>query len=126
VTDRSYPLVEVHYAFWGVLTVPIGFAGLFFLIPGLIFEWGVPLEIIAGILIVYVAKLAQRARAAWLFGLILHTLLLVGALYYIPRWPTLLGFPLALANLYSLLVLLVYRRLWTEQIDPALQETLVV
>jgi hypothetical protein len=70
--NRSYPLVEVHYALWAVLTVPIGFAGMFFLVPGLIFEIGIPLEIIAAVLIFYIAKLTQGARAAWLFGLVLH------------------------------------------------------
>lgn len=112
--DRSYPLVEIHYALWAVLTVPIGFAGLFFLVPGLIFEIGVPLEIIAGMLIAYVYNLTQLKRAAWLFGLALHGLLLVGALFYLPRIAPLLGVPLALANLYSLIVLLMYRNLWTK------------
>jgi hypothetical protein len=117
--NRSYALVEIHYAFWAVLTVPIGFAGMFFLIPGLIFEIGIPLEVIAAVLIVYIAKLTRGVRAAWLFGLILHGALLVGAVYYIPRLPALLGFPLGFANLYSLGVLLVYRKIWTD--TPAAQ-----
>ncbi|UCC72486.1 MAG: hypothetical protein JSV86_19325 [Gemmatimonadota bacterium] len=119
--NRSYPLVEVHYALWAVLTVPIGFAGMFFLIPGLIFEIGVPLEIIAAILIVYIAKLTRGARRAWLFGLLLHALLVLGAVYYIPRLPALLGLPLMLVNLYSLIVLLVYRKLWVDAPNPAVQ-----
>jgi hypothetical protein len=110
--NRSYPLVEVHYALWAVLTVPIGFAGMFFLIPGLVFEVGIPLQIIAATLIVYIAKLTQGARAAWLFGLVLHAAHIVGAVYYLPRLHALLGWPLLLANLYSLAVLLVYRQLW--------------
>jgi hypothetical protein len=112
--NRSYPLVEIHYALWAVLTVPIGFAGMFFLIPGLIFEVGIPLQIIAATLIVYIAKLTQGARAAWLFGLALHAAVAIGALFYIPRLHPLLGWPLLLANLYSLIVLLVYRGLWTQ------------
>ncbi|NIN72140.1 MAG: hypothetical protein GTO46_09525 [Gemmatimonadetes bacterium] len=112
--NRSYPLVEIHYALWAVLTVPIGFAGMFFLIPGLIFEVGIPLQIIAATLIFYIAKLTQGARAAWLFGLVLHTAHILGAVYYIPRLHALLGWPLLLANLYSLIVLLVYRQLWTQ------------
>jgi hypothetical protein len=118
--NRSYPLVEIHYALWAVLTVPIGFAGMFFLIPGLIFEIGIPLEIIAAVLIFYIAKLTQGARAAWLFGLVLHGAHIVGAIYYLPRLPGLLGWPLLLANVYSLGVLLVYRQLWTG--TPALKQ----
>jgi hypothetical protein len=118
--NRSYPLVEIHYALWAVLTVPIGFAGMFFLIPGLIFEIGIPLEIIAAVLIFYIAKLTQGARAAWLFGLVLHGAHIVGAIYYLPRLPVLLGWPLLLANVYSLGVLLVYRQLWTG--TPALKQ----
>lgn len=113
---RSYPLVEVHYALWAVLTVPIGFAGLFFILPGLDFQVGLPLEIIAAVLLVYVAKLTQGVRAAWLFGLLLHLAVAVAGVYYVPRWPGLLAGPLLAANVYSLFVLLVYRRLWT---DPA-------
>ncbi len=115
--NRSYPLVEVHYALWAVLAVPIGFAGLFYILPGLIFEIGVPLEIIAAMLIVYIAKLTRRSRGAWLFGLALHALALAGAAYYVPRWPLLLGLPLAAVNLYSLVVLLAYRRLWSESAE---------
>ncbi|MGD2154733.1 MAG: hypothetical protein PVG79_15800 [Gemmatimonadales bacterium] len=112
--NRSYPLVEIHFALWAVLTVPIGFAGMFFLVPGLIFEVGIPLQIVAATLIVYVAKLTHGARAAWLFGLVLHAALALGAVYYLPRLHALLGWPLLLANLYSLAVLLAYRRLWTK------------
>ena len=112
--QRSYPLVEIHYALWAVLTVPIGFAGIFYLVPGLILEIGIPLMIIAAILLVYVAKLTQLKRAAWMFGLVLHAGLLIAGVYYLPRWPLLLGVPLAVANLYSLVVLLLHRQLWTE------------
>lgn len=122
--NRSYPLVEIHCALWAVLTVPIGFAGMFFLVPGLIFEIGVPLQVVAAILIVYIAKLTQGVRAAWLFGLLLHAVLMIGAVYYIPRLPALLGWPLLLANVYSLIVLLVYRRLWTGAHQPATQRAM--
>ena len=50
--------------------------------------------------------------------------MLLAAAYYVPRWPTLLSVPLALANLYSLIVLVAYRRLWSETADSALQEAL--
>lgn len=110
---RSYPLVEIHYAFWAVLSVPLGFAGLFFVLPGLIFEWGVPLLLVSGLLIFYVSSLTQLKRAAWIIGLVGHALLAGAAVYYVPRWPTLLGVPLLVANLYSLFVLLLYRSLWT-------------
>jgi len=122
--NRSYPLVEIHFAFWTVLSVPLGFAGTFFLFPGLVLEWGVALLGLSGLLVFYVSKLTRGTRAAWLLGLIGHGLLLVAAVYYVPRWPALLGFPLALANLYSLIVLVVYRRLWSELADSALQEAL--
>lgn len=111
--DRSYPLVEVHFALWAVLAVPIGFAGLFFLLPGLMLVEGIVLQAIAGMLLAYVWNLTQYRRGAWLFGLFLHSALLVGAFYYVPLWPDLLAIPLALANLYSLLVLAVHRRLWS-------------
>ncbi len=111
--NRSYPLVDIHYALWAVLSVPLGFAGMFFLVPGLIFEWGVPLLLISGLLVFYVSSLTRNRRAAWLIGLAMHAVLVVAAVYYIPRWPLLLGIPLLVANLYSLGVLLVYRGLWT-------------
>ncbi len=111
--NRSYPLVEVHFALWAVLTVPVGFAGLFFLLPGLMLVEGIALQAIAGILLAYIWNLTQYRRAAWFFGLLLHSALLIGAFYYVPIWPDLLAVPLALANLYSLLVLTLHRRLWS-------------
>lgn len=111
--NRSYPLVDIHYALWAVLSVPLGFAGMFFLAPGLIFEWGVPLLLISGLLVFYVSSLTRNKRVAWLIGLVAHAALVVAAVYYVPRWPLLLGIPLLVANLYSLGVLLVYRGLWT-------------
>ena len=112
VMNRSYPLVEIHYAFWAVLSVPLGFAGLFFVFPGLNFTIGVPLLAISGLLIYYIAHLTRMSRVAWLAGVAGHGALLLAAAYYVPRWPLLLGVPLAAANLYSVLVLLVRRRLW--------------
>lgn len=111
--DTSQPLVEIHYALWAVLSLPLGFAGMFFVVPGLIFEVGLPLLGVSGLLILYVAKLTQGARAAWLLGVVGHAAALVASAYYVPRWPTLLGVPLALANLYSLIVLIAYRRVWS-------------
>lgn len=110
--NRSYPLIEIHFALWGALCVPFGFAAMFFMVPGLRFEFGIPLLAIAALLIVYVLMLTRGERTAWLLGLVGHGALLLGAVYYLPRWHFLLGVPLALANLYSLIVLLVYRRLW--------------
>lgn len=121
--NRSYPLVEIHYALWAVFSVPIGFAGMFFLIPGLILQWGLLLLAVSGLLVFYVSRLTRHQRAAWLLGLALHAALLVAAIYYIPRWPPLLGVPLALANVYSLFVLSVYRGLWTAT-GPMAQEAL--
>ena len=122
--NRSYAFVEIHFALWTVLSVPLGFAGTFFLVPGLILEWGVTLLAVSGLLVFYVSKLTRGTRAAWLLGLIGHGLLLLAAVYYVPHWPTLLSVPLALANLYSLIVLVAYRRLWSETADSALQEAL--
>lgn len=110
---QSYALVEIHFALWGVLTVPLGFAGVFFLVPGLMLVQGLSLQAIAGIILLYVAQLTRLKRTAWLLGLLLHAALLFGAAYYVPRWPLLLGVPLASLNLYSLVVLLWYRRLWS-------------
>lgn len=111
--SKSYPLVEIHYALWAVLTVPIGFAGLFFLLPGLMLIEGIVLQAIAGVLLFYVVYLTRGHRAAWLFGVLLHTAALAAAYYYLPRIPLLLGLPLAILNLYSLAVLLTHRRLWS-------------
>jgi hypothetical protein len=120
--NRSNPLVEIHFAFWAVMTVPIGFAGMFFLVPGLMLGTGFTLQAIAMVLFFYVSRLTRFSRAAWLFGLVLHGGALAAAVYYVPRWPTLLGVPLALANLYSLVVLLAYHRLWTEPVETGLLE----
>lgn len=121
--NRSYPLVEIHYALWAVLSVPLGFAGMFFLVPGLMLQIAVPLLLISGLLVLYVSSLTRNKRAAWLIGLVAHAALVVAAVYYLPRWPLLLGVPLLLANLYSLGVLLVYRELWTTA-EPTVQPAL--
>lgn len=121
--NRSYPLVEIHFALWAVLSVPLGFAAMFFLVPGLMLEWGIPLLAVSGLLVFYVSMLTRLKRAAWLIGLVAHVVVLLAAFYYVPRWPTLLGMPLALANAYSLIVLLLYRSLWTTPL-PAAEEAL--
>ena len=117
--NRSYALVEIHFALWAVLSVPLGFAAMFFLVPGLMLEWGIPLLAISGLLVFYVSMLTRLKRAAWLIGLVAHAVVLLAAFYYVPRWPTLLGLPLALANAYSLMVLLLYRGLWTTPLPAA-------
>ena len=121
---QSYPLVEIHFALWGVLTVPLGFAGMFFLVPGLLLVEGFTLQAIAGTILLYVAQLTRWKRTAWLFGLLLHAGLLAGAIFYVPRWPLLLGVPLAVLNLYSLTVLLVHRRLWSGEESARLEALL--
>lgn len=113
--SRSYPLVEIHYALWAVLAVPLGFAGLFFVLPGLMFAVGLTLLAVSGVLLLYVSYLTRFSRTAWLGGVVGHALLLAAAFYYLPRWPILLGVPLALANLYSLAVLLIRRGLWADE-----------
>lgn len=119
--NRSNPLVEIHFALWAVLSVPLGFAGLFFLVPGLMLVEGFILQAIAAMLIGYIANLTRLKRPAWLFGLLLHLALVIGAVYYLPRLPMLLGLPLLLANIYSLAVLVIYRRVWTEPSTPVLE-----
>lgn len=109
--ERTPAPVEIHYALWGVLSVPLGFAGAFYVI-GLMWVHALVLMAISMLCVVYVSKLSQGSRAAWLLGGLLHGALLAGAAYYVPRWPSLLAVPLALLNLYSLGVLLLYRRLW--------------
>jgi hypothetical protein len=109
---RTSPLVEIHYALWGVLAVPLGFAGVFFLM-GLLLVQGFVLMAVAGAILFYINDLTRLRRSAWMLGLFVHAALLVGAIYYVPRWPQLLGVPLAVLNLYSLSVLLVYRSLWS-------------
>ncbi len=68
---------------------------------------------VAGLLIVYISRLTRHERVAWLLGTILHAVMVAGAAYYLPRWPVLLAAPLALANLYSLIVLVMYREIWS-------------
>ena len=50
---KSYPLVDIHYALWVVLTVPLGFAGVFFFM-GLLLVQGLILEAAAGIIFFYI------------------------------------------------------------------------
>ena len=121
--SRTPALVEIHYALWGVLAVPIGFAGTFF-VMGLFFVWALVLLTTATLLILYVTKLSRRVRIAWLLGVIAHAALLVAALYYVPHWPQLLAIPLALLNLYSLGVLLFYRAFWNAPMHAAAEAQL--
>jgi hypothetical protein len=121
---QSYPLVEIHFALWGVLTVPLGFAGLFFLLPGLMLVEGFTLQAIAGVILFYLINLTRWKRPAWLFGLLWHGALVAAAAYYLPRLPLLLGAPLLALNAYSLIVLLIYRRLWSGE-EAARQEALL-
>ena len=110
--NRVPVFVEVHYALWVVLAVPLGFAGTFYVFPGLLIKEGALLLATAGFLLFYVSRLTRFHRSAWLMGLVVHAAFAFGAFFYIPRWPDLLAVPLALASLYSLLVLLLNRRLW--------------
>ena len=110
--NRTPALVEIHYAFWAVLAVPLGFAALFFIFPGLIFREGIILSAAAGFLLFYMSRLTRMGKGAWLLGVVFHAAVLIAAVYYIPRWPSLLAYPLALANLYSLAVLIANRGLW--------------
>ena len=110
--NRTPALVEIHYALWAVLAVPLGFASLFFIFPGLIFREGMILGGAAGFLLFYISWLTRMGKGAWLLGVVFHAAVLVGAVYYIPRWPSLLAYPLALANFYSLAVLIANRGLW--------------
>ncbi len=112
--NRTPALVEIHYALWAVLAVPLGFASLFFIFPGLIFREGMILGGAAGFLLFYISRLTRMGKGAWLLGVVFHAAVLIGAAYYIPRWPALLAYPLALANLYSLAVLIAHRGLWAE------------
>ena len=109
---QSHALVEIHYALWVVLSLPLGLAGMFFFL-GLMLVEGFVLEAISATLYLYIARLTRMQRGAWLIGLLLHGALVLGAAYYVPRLPSLLGVPLAVLNLYSLIVLLVYRKLWS-------------
>ncbi len=110
--NRTPALVEIHYALWAVLAVPLGFASLFFIFPGLIFREGMILGGAAGFLLFYISWLTRMGKGAWLLGVVFHAAVLIAAVYYIPRWPSLLAYPLALANLYSLAVLIANRGLW--------------
>ena len=110
--NRTPALVEIHYALWAVLAVPLGFASLFYIFPGLIIREGIILGGAAGFLLFYISRLTRMGKGAWLLGVGFHAAVLIAAVYYIPRWPSLLAYPLALANFYSLAVLIAYRGLW--------------
>lgn len=109
--QRTPALVEIHYALWGVLSVPFGFAGVFFII-GLMFVEAMVLVALSALFVFYVSRLSQGARLAWALGAIAHAAIALAAFYYIPRWPAGLAVPLLLLNLYSLGVLLLYRNRW--------------
>lgn len=117
--DRAPAALELHYAIWSVLSIPFGFIGLVYLLPGLQPVPGAVFLALSGAVVVYVTGLVRRSRTAWLLGTAAHAVLLLAAAYYLPRWPTLLAWPLALANLYSLGVLLLYRDRWSKGPTPA-------
>jgi hypothetical protein len=113
--DRIPTLVEIHLALWAVTSIPLGFAGLVFVLPGLGFVTGAILLGLSGALVVYVVGLARRERRAWLVGLLFHAVLVLASPLYIDAWPTWLALPFALANVYSAVVLLAHRRFWTAE-----------
>lgn len=117
--DRAPAALELHYAIWGVLSIPFGFIGLVFVLPGLQPLPGAIFLALSGVVVVYVIGLVRGSRNAWLLGTAVHAVLLLAAAYYLPRWPALLAWPLALANLYSLAVLLLYRARWSKHPAPA-------
>ena len=117
--ERTPALIEIHYALWGVLSIPFGLVGLVFIVPGLMPVPGVVLLALCGLFILYVVRLSQGSRRAWLAGLLAHGIFVVTAPLYIGPWPDLLAIPLAVASLYSLLVLLRYRALWSGAPAPA-------
>lgn len=117
--ERTPALVEIHYALWGVLTIPFGLAGMVFIVPGLMPGPGLVLLALSGLFVLYVSRLSRGSRAAWGLGLLAHAILVVAAPFYIGPWPNLLAIPLAIASLYSVLVLLRYRALWSASPAPA-------
>lgn len=110
--SRPSPLIEIHNAIWTVVAIPMGFAGGVFVLPGLEVLPGLLLLAVSGALIVYIARLSRGDRLAWMAGLAAHTVLVLAAPLYIPRWPDLLAIPLAAASLYSAIVLLLHREAW--------------
>ena len=113
--DRIPALVEIHLALWAVTSIPLGFAGLVFVLPGLGFLTGAILLGLSGALVGYVVALARRRRRAWVAGLLVHAVLVLASPLYIDAWPTWLALPLALANVYSAVVLLAHRRFWAAE-----------
>ena len=57
---RTPALVEIHYAVWAVLAIPLGLAGTFFLMPGLLFMQAGILLTAAGLLIFYIISWPLR------------------------------------------------------------------
>lgn len=110
--DRTPGMLEVHYALWGVLSIPLGFVGLVFVLPGLQPLIGLIFLAASGLLVVYVAKLSLGSLWAWRAGVAAHGMLVLAAPVYIPAWPDLLAVPLAAASLYSVVVLTVGRSRW--------------
>ena len=107
-------LVELYLGIWGALAIPLLFAGLVFLVPGFYGVTGGALLAIALAILVYLWFLTQPDRRAWNAGVAVHLLLLPICGYYVMRGPAGLAWPALVLNAYSVIVLVAYRRRWTD------------
>ncbi|MBI4513128.1 MAG: hypothetical protein HY702_03370 [Gemmatimonadetes bacterium] len=118
--QRAPLLVELYLAVWGVLAIPIVFAALVFLVPGLYPLIGSALLAIVAVDLAYLWLLAKPDRRAWTFGVTIHLLLIPVSAYYVKAGPVGLALPALVLNVLSVLVLVAYRRVWLgEQVQEA-------
>lgn len=113
--QRAPLLVELYFGVWGALAIPILFAGLVFLVPGLYPLIGSALLGIVAVDLAYLWLLAKPDRRAWTFGVSIHLLLIPVSAYYVKAGPVGLAFPALILNVLSVLVLLAYRQVWLGQ-----------
>ena len=104
--------VELYLGAWAALAIPLGFAGLVFLVPGFYPVQGAVLLALAAGIVAYLWFLAKPEPRAWWIGLAGHLVAAGLAALHVTDGPAALAVPALALNALSLLVLLAYRRLW--------------
>lgn len=121
--QRSPLWVELYLGIWGALAIPLLFAGLVFLVPGFYGLTGGALLAIAIGILAYLWFLTRPDRRAWNAGVALHLLLFPICGFYVVQGPRGLAWPALVLNVYSLIVLVAYRRLWLDAVaEPRSRE----
>lgn len=112
--QRAPLWVELYLATWGALAIPFLFAALVFLAPGFYVVTGGVLLAVAFAVLVYLWLLTRPDRRAWMAGVALHLLLVPVSGYYVLHGPRGLAWPALVLNALSVIVLVAYRRVWTQ------------